>query len=102
MELSLELGFKGDEGKYRCLGLAGVQLADHQDTKIKLGPLAEYAGVTFKQQSVVEPGKQLIVAENALNSQGFSSTEVPSAFAQKDFAKSSPRYMHRWPWRRMA
>ena len=36
VELSFELGFKGDEGKYRCLGLAGVQLADHQDTKITL------------------------------------------------------------------
>ena len=31
VDLSLELGFKGDEGKYRCLGLAGVQLADNQD-----------------------------------------------------------------------
>ena len=36
VELSFELGFKGDEGKYRCLGLAGVQLADNQDTKITM------------------------------------------------------------------
>ena len=27
---------KGDEGKYRCLGLAGVQLADNQDNRITL------------------------------------------------------------------
>ena len=36
VELSFEIGFQGDESKYRCIGLAGVQLAEHQDTKITL------------------------------------------------------------------
>ena len=45
-----------------CATLVGIAVIvgrlmtsyNQQDTKIKLGPLAEYAGVTFKQQSVVD------------------------------------------------
>jgi hypothetical protein len=34
--LSFEIGFQGDESKYRCIGLSGVQLAEQQDTKITM------------------------------------------------------------------
>ena len=62
------------------------KIREHNEKGAHEGTGAESVASKVMQASVAEFRNQLIVAENALNSQGLSSTEVPSAFARKDFA----------------